>query len=63
MPGERRFVGIPLYIFPQLLRAILRAGVARVRLPADEAFQREIIVWHFLGLMTGLFDIHRHKKV
>jgi GT2 family glycosyltransferase len=56
VPGERLFMGIPLYIFPQLLRAILRAGTARIMLPADEAFQREIIVWHFLGLMTGLFD-------
>ena len=62
VPGIRRFMGIPLYIFPQLLRAIMRAGVARIMLPADEAFQREIIVWHFLGLITGLFDTRKHRK-
>ena len=62
VPGKRRFMGIPLYIFPQLLRAIARAGVSHIMLPADEAFQREIIVWHFLGLMTGLFDNRKHRK-
>jgi glycosyltransferase involved in cell wall biosynthesis len=60
--GNRRFMGIPLYIFPQLLRAIARAGVAYIVLPADESFQREIVVWHFLGLMTGLFDNHKRSK-
>ena len=62
VPGKRRFMGIPLYIFPQLLRAISRAGVARITLPADEAFHREIIVWHFLGLITGLFDNRKRIK-
>lgn len=62
VPGTRRFMGIPLYIFPQLLRAVARAGTARITLPADEAFQREIIVWHFLGLITGLFDNRKQTK-
>ena len=60
--GKRRFMGIPFYIFPQLLRAISRATVARLVDPEDEAFEREIIVWHFLGLITGLFDNHRSRK-
>ena len=62
VPGNRRIMGIPLYVFPQLLRAVARAGVARIMLPADEAFQREIIVWHFLGLMTGLSDNRKRSK-
>lgn len=63
VPGKRLFMGVPLYIFPQLLRAIARAGAARFMSPADEAFQREIIVWHFLGLITGLFDNRKRVKV
>jgi len=54
-PGKRRFMGIPLYMFPQLMRAMMRAVAARIQAPADEAFFREILVWHFLGLMAGLW--------
>jgi glycosyltransferase involved in cell wall biosynthesis len=52
--GDTRLFGIPFYMFPQLLRAIGKAVYARVTRPSDEAFEREIIVWHFLGLMNGL---------
>jgi hypothetical protein len=62
VPGTRRLMGIPLYLFPQLLRAVSRAAVARITQPADEAFHREIIVWHFLGLMAGLHDIYSGEK-
>jgi len=55
MEGDRRLFNIPLYIFPQLLRAILRMLWAHLTLPRDEAFNREIIVFHFLGLMQGLY--------
>jgi glycosyltransferase involved in cell wall biosynthesis len=54
-PGERRLLGIPLYLFPQSLRAVVRALLARFSARADEAFLREIIAWHFLGSMEGLF--------
>jgi len=53
--GERRLAGIPLFMFPQLLRAIGRAVVAKISLPPDEAFYKEIVVWHFLGFMKGLY--------
>ncbi len=53
--GNRRLFGIPTYLFPQLVRSILRAAWARLAHPADEAFQKEIIVYHFLGTFTGLW--------
>ena len=53
--GRRRVSGVPLYLFPQLVRASGRALVAAVRDPPDEAFQKEIIVWHFLGSIAGLW--------
>jgi glycosyltransferase involved in cell wall biosynthesis len=54
VPGERRLFGIPWYLFPQVARAGMNAVKARFTQPEDEAFHREIIVWHFLGLMHGL---------
>ncbi len=53
--GERRLANIPLYLFPQLLRAIARMVWGHVTQPRDEAFNREIVVFHFLGLMQGLY--------
>ena len=53
--GTRRIFGIPLYVFPQLMRAIARALLSSLRDPADKAFQSEIIVWHFLGTIAGLW--------
>lgn len=53
--GKRRVFNVPLYLFPQLARAVGRAVAGYLGAPADEAFHREIIVWHFLGLMQGLF--------
>lgn len=55
LTGERRLLGIPLYIFPQFLRAIRNAILARFTQPEDEAFNREMIVWHFIGTIRGLF--------
>jgi len=52
--GDRRFLGVPLYMFPQFARACRNAIMARLSQPRDEAFHRELIVWHFLGLITGL---------
>jgi hypothetical protein len=54
-PGARRVLGVPPYLFAQLLRAGWRALVARFDEPADEAFNKEIIVWHFLGTIQGLW--------
>ena len=55
MAGERRLFNVPLYVYPQLLRAVGRMLCSRVTRPADEAFNREIVVFHFLGLMQGLY--------
>lgn len=49
----RRIGGVPLYLLPQLMRAAWKAAVMRVTAPADAAFRQEMIVWHFLGLISG----------
>lgn len=61
MPGERRLFGVPLYLFPQTLRAAWNWLQAKVSAPADEAFQREIILFHFLGTLSGLWDNQRRN--
>lgn len=58
--GSRRIGGVPLYLYPQLLRAVVRAFMARVLEPPDAAFHKEIIVWHFIGSIEGLW---RNRKV
>lgn len=57
--GRRRLFGVPLYMYPQTLRAIGRALLAKLRGPADEAFLREIIAWHFMGSIEGLWRRRR----
>ena len=51
-PGRTAF-GIPRFLFLQLLRAVLRTLHLHASAPADVAFRQEMIIWHFLGLMTG----------
>lgn len=53
--GDRRIFNIPLYLFPQTLRAAILVVTAHLTKPADEALFREMIVFHFLGTMQGLF--------
>lgn len=55
LAGERRLFNIPLFVFPQFLRAVARMLWGRLTKPRDEAFNREIVVFHFLGLMQGLY--------
>jgi len=59
LAGERRLLNIPLYVFPQFLRAVARMLWGHLTQPRDEAFNREIVVCHFLGLMHGLFNSRR----
>ena len=59
--GARRVGNIPLYLFPQFLRAIMKALVGHFTQPGDEAFNREMVVCHFLGTFTGLWQI-RHAQ-
>jgi len=56
MSGKRRFFNIPLYLWPQLFRAVIRAIIAKFSKPADEAFYAEMIVCHFLGTLQGLWQ-------
>jgi len=55
LPGRRRILGVPPYLVGQLLRSVARAAAARVTAPADEAFLKEMLVWHFLGAIEGLW--------
>lgn len=54
LSGGRRLFNVPLYVYPQLLRACGRMVWGHLTQPRDEAFNREIVVFHFLGLMRGL---------
>jgi len=56
--GRRRIFNIPPYLISQTLRALWRAAWGRFTAPADEAFNREIVVWHFLGTLQGLWQSH-----
>jgi len=60
IPGKRRIFGIPLYLFPQLFKATLKALVGRLHLPSDKAFFYEILVCHNLGYICGLY--HKYKS-
>jgi hypothetical protein len=53
VPGKFRILNVPTYLFGQLARALVRSIAAHFAAPPDEAFFREIIVWHLLGLITG----------
>ena len=56
LAGGRRLFNVPLYVYPQLLRACGRMAWGQLTQPRDEAFNREIVVCHFLGLMRGLAE-------
>ncbi|CAH1202351.1 Glycosyl transferase family 2 [Candidatus Nitrotoga sp. BS] len=56
MPGTRRIFNIPFYLFPQFFRAVLRVIGGHVTQPRDEAFNREMVVCHFLGTFQGLWQ-------
>lgn len=55
LAGERRLFNIPYYVFPQFLRALMRMLWGHMSQPRDEAFNREMVVFHFLGLIQGLY--------
>jgi GT2 family glycosyltransferase len=62
VPGERRICNIPLFLFPQFFRAIARALVGKLSQPADEAFNREMVVCHFIGAIQGLLAARGHRS-
>lgn len=55
VPGTCRIANIPLYLFPQVARAVMRMLWSRLSLPPEEAFQREIVLCHFAGTLRGLW--------
>lgn len=55
VPGERRVANVPLYLFPQAARAAWRVVQGHVTGPSDEAFNREIVLCHFIGTFLGLW--------
>lgn len=61
LAGERRLFNIPLFVYPQLVRAVGRTMWGHLTKPRDEAFNREIVVFHFLGLMQGLYRAGRQS--
>lgn len=54
IPGNRRLAGIPLYIFPQLFRALMNSFTTRFTGNAEEVLQKDIITCHFIGTIVGL---------
>ena len=52
--GDKRLFNIPLYMYPQFIRAVFRMIWGYLTKPADEAFNRDMVVFHFLGFMYGL---------
>lgn len=60
--GSRRIGNVPLYLFPQLLRALGNAVLARLAEPRDEAFHREVVLCHFIGTFIGLVKSRRGRS-
>ncbi len=59
LPGKKRIFGIPLYLFHQMFRAIWTALIFRITKPEDEAFYKEMVVFHFFGTINGLFKRYK----
>lgn len=56
LAGERRAFGVPLFVFPQTLRAALRVVTGHLVESSDEAFNREMVLCHFIGVIEGLYQ-------
>jgi glycosyltransferase involved in cell wall biosynthesis len=63
VPGERRLGNIPLYLFPQLAHAAWRVAQGHFTEPSDEAFNREVVLCHFIGTFLGLWQSRRSPAV
>lgn len=58
--GDRLLFGIPLYMYPQLFRSVVKAIKSKLLDTPDEALHREMLVCHFLGTMSGLYQKEFH---
>jgi glycosyltransferase involved in cell wall biosynthesis len=61
--GERRLFNVPLYLYPQLLRAVGRSLFGHLFRDGAEALHRDMMVCHFLGTMQGLWHERRQALV
>ncbi|MBQ0720402.1 MAG: glycosyltransferase [Gammaproteobacteria bacterium] len=61
-PGERKIAGIPLYIFPQLARAILNSVKSRIYGTPEETLLKDIITCHFIGTIFGLAQRNKEQS-
>lgn len=59
LAGARRAWGVPLFVFPQALRAAWRVVTGHLAAAPDEAFNREMVLCHFIGLIEGLYQRSR----
>lgn len=57
--GARRLFNVPMYLYPQLLRALGRSLHAHLFRDGAEALHRDMLVCHFLGTMQGLWRERR----
>jgi glycosyltransferase involved in cell wall biosynthesis len=50
---QRSFLGIPLFIFPQFMRSVVRYLALLLRKGPDQAFRQLMTIGHFLGMISG----------
>jgi len=50
---QRRFMGVPLFIFPQTLRAASNYMIETIKSGSDIAFRKRMTLAHFLGTISG----------
>lgn len=60
--ANRKLLGVPLFVFAQTLRSVVRVILGHLSCAPDEAFNRELVLCHFLGLIGGLVRRERDKK-
>lgn len=60
--GARKLFGVPLYLIKQTLDTIIKTIRYGFTQPSDIAFRQEMIIWHFFGLIVGLYQNHSGHK-
>ncbi|MBS3955281.1 MAG: glycosyltransferase [Methylomicrobium sp.] len=57
--SSRQIFGIPFYLINQTIQNIIKSIYYLTKKPEDIAFRQEMIVWHFLGLISGIIKSNR----
>lgn len=52
-PRGKRVAGIPLFLFPQLVRSVLRFLATVLRHGLNRSLRKEMNVWYLLGFILG----------